>query len=459
MPVLVVIPRSFQARQFVAHRLSRYRQAVAASLVGAFDQRSAAATHDLQVRWNLMVGTDPHANDPFFRKGFDTNWNALIGRQGREENYLDGYIQAAITLAEVVIEQALYRKRDTLVLPILFNARHAVELTLKFATDRLAKAKLIRKEGHRRNHNIKGYWDLLFDSEIGDETLLQTIIALKPFVISLSQIDSDGQELRYHRNRDDQPSLLKYSLANLKLIRTSLYELMKLLSVLTNRTIEFLEERKTGSYTNRCSRSDLLAIARLLPSRVDWGTVEFDQQKEIVKERFQLGNRQFSIALERIQANREMRAILGMESQLVHLTDDEIVLAVEQWRCLHSVREPSDKSHSLHYFASVRFAAMMDENVVRQEVASTILSKLSRDDLADLETIFYLGRDDEYTEYYEASVARTYKEHAASNDPQVEIFHLMDKMNFFDALQVAVHRLGRLSLAERLKDMGTKWLA
>ena len=67
---------------------------------------------------------------------------------------------------------------------------------------------------HKLSHNIKTYWDHLHNSAIGDEKLSQTIAALKPYIDSLSQIDSDGQEFRYHRNRDDDPSLAEHAVAN-----------------------------------------------------------------------------------------------------------------------------------------------------------------------------------------------------------------------------------------------------
>jgi hypothetical protein len=72
-------------------------------------------------------------DDPFFALSEDTQWNACIGPQGTEENYLDGYIEAAIELASAVIEKNMHEKRDTLVMPILYTARHALELSLKFA--------------------------------------------------------------------------------------------------------------------------------------------------------------------------------------------------------------------------------------------------------------------------------------------------------------------------------------
>ena len=87
-----------------------------------------------------MDETDPYANDPFFKRIFDGQWNACIGRQGHEENYIDGYIEAAIELADAIFEKQLIGKRDTLVLPILYNARHAIELALRFATEHLIES-------------------------------------------------------------------------------------------------------------------------------------------------------------------------------------------------------------------------------------------------------------------------------------------------------------------------------
>jgi len=46
-----------------------------------------------------MVDPDQLKDDPFFRLSAASDWSACIGKQGIEENYLDGYIEAAIELA------------------------------------------------------------------------------------------------------------------------------------------------------------------------------------------------------------------------------------------------------------------------------------------------------------------------------------------------------------------------
>jgi hypothetical protein len=391
----------------------------------------------------------PYADDPFFKQKFDSDWNACIGKQGNEENYLDGYIEAAAELAGAVIDKKLFAKRDTLVLPILYNARHAVELSLKFTGDRLVAVGLMPTAG-RRDHNIKAHWDRLHAASIGDEKLSQTIQALKPFVDSLSRIDDDGQELRYHLNRSDDPSLSTYSLANLEVIRESLSKLSETLSVLKYRTLSFLDERETGSFTSRCSRRDLLVIAQLMPRRDFWREPLFDQQKTLVRARYNLSNRQFSKALDVIQSNREMKAIIGVESDLIRISDDEIVWVVEQWKRIHPPRDNDDNKLGTDYFDAARFDSMKGKLATRVEVIDEIKWRLNADKLAEIEAIFYLGRDRFFPEHYEWRVDIAKKEHVANNDPEVEIMHLMNKTNFRTCVQLAAAKLGRLSLVERL---------
>lgn len=52
------------------------------------------------------------------------------------------------------------------------------------------------------------------------------------------------------------------------------------------RTIGFVAERKSGTYTCRCSRADLREIAGMMPPLADWGSEAFTEAKDAVKERF-----------------------------------------------------------------------------------------------------------------------------------------------------------------------------
>lgn len=396
--------------------------------------------------------TDSHhaeGEDPFFRLPDDSQWNACIGRQGDEENYVDGYIEAAMALANVVIEKEKYGSRDTLVLPILYNTRHAVELLLKFAINKLHASGAI-PSAHAKNHNILSHWTLLDTSALGDEALRQHVVALKPYVSSLARIDDDGQELRYSENRSGQKSLGDRSLANIEVIRSSLDRLSEVMEGLKYRVVGVLDERLTGTYTAACSRRDLLEIARMLPNRSEWTGPEFSTAKAAVLERFGLSGGQFSQAIKVIEGNREMRCRIGMPTSLAYLTDQGAIFAVEQWALRHPIRPSTEFGVA---FGERDIQALTAYRQVAREANSRILERLKPDEIADLQAIFYMGRERRFCEYYERDLERAQKEHRLQGGLGIPVEHLMQKTNFKDAVASGVAKLGRPDLAEKLRQI------
>jgi hypothetical protein len=389
------------------------------------------------------------SDDPFFWLPENSEWNALIGRQGEEANYLDGYMQAALLLANTLIGKKLYGERDTLILPILYNARHAVELTLKFLLRRLTSAG-ISIAPWAKNHDIRRHWEALHNAELGDSSLRSSVAALEPFVMSLSKIDDDGQELRYHETREGRPSLKDYGLANIAVIAFNLRKLQQVLSALQHRLYDLLSERATGTFTSRCSRSDLLAITHMLPPHDEWKSHAFDKAKAAIRELFQLGSRQFSMAVDAIKVNRQMKALIGPPSELVHLTDGHAILAVQQWARRHPLREVTD-DESFDYFDR-DWEAFHHHMDIAKEVNEAILQELSLVEIADLQTIFYVGRDRVFCEYYETQVSRTANQIKTLSDGLTELNQVMEKTNFRDGFAQGLVVVGRPDLAKQIAE-------
>jgi hypothetical protein len=97
--------------------------------------------------------------------------------------------------------------------------------------------------------------------------------------------------------------------------------------------------------------------------------------------------------------------------------------------------------------------AVIEHLKEENEVVTEIEKRITGDKLADLEAIFYLGRDHVFPEYYEQFVEDTKKEHTVENDAKAEIAHLMEKTNFLHCIQLSATKLGRLALAKRLATM------
>lgn len=396
--------------------------------------------------------TIANAGDPFFRLTDDAEWNACVGSQGAEINYADGYLEAAIELASAILDKRLHGQRDTMVFPILYNARHGVELTLKFATRRLIAAGVL-SGGRPLDHDIKADWDLLAAADLGDEALHSLIRALVPFITSLANIDDDGQELRYAQTRDGKKSLEAVALVNVEVVRDSLQALKQILDDLKYRVLDLLQERTTGSFTSHCSRRDLFAIAKMIPSRADWGKAGFDEARDAVMARFDIGRRQFSLALKVIEHHREMGVLIGLEFPLAHLSDTQTMFVIGEWTKVHPVRPPSaDTDLGVDYFSKRDWAKQKARYATQAAVQKVLLDALTPDELADLEAIYYLGRGREFSESYVEMIAHAKASHPGADDRRDAVAHLMQKTNLAYCLAVGAERLGRPSLAQQIRS-------
>ncbi len=290
--------------------------------------------------------SDEFANDPFFKRGTDSEWNAC------------------------------------------YNARHAIELVLKFSARRLMKANLVQGPV-RSDHKVDALWKMLNDANLGDKSLREIIAALTPFVDSMTAIDEDGQELRYHRNIDDDPSLADRYIKNLEVIHDSLKVLALLVEDLQWRTIAFLDERGTGTCTTRCSRADLFTITRLMPPINKWNEQAFDDAKIKVRADFGLSSNDFQKAINVIKKHPELRTLLGTETPLRHLTDDLIVASIKEWRKWHPPRDPGAiKSPNA---ADIVAEILSEKNAVRGDVVAVIDQLLTPEQFGELSALFYLS--------------------------------------------------------------------
>ncbi len=389
-------------------------------------------------------------DDPFFGIPDNHKWNALIGCQGSEENYVDGYIQAAIELASVVIDKRMLEKRDTLVLPILYNARHAIELSLKFTINKLYEIDFTKS--HQSNHDIMSHWNLLNCSTIGDEEMRTQIGNLRPFVISLSNIDQDGQALRYFMSKSGQSNLSNYSLENIEVILRSLNRLHIILSRLRYRVICLLNEHRTGSFTKECSRSDLIEIAQTLPLKNDWQTSDFSEAKSLVMKRFNLTSRGFTRALNIIKINREMNTLIGIENNLLHITDSNILYLAKKWSEFCPPCKDGGRVRVIN-INQIDADDLILEDLRFNEMTNSIACKLTPLEIADLETIFYLGRDGTFCEYYEACFERTLNEHQRDGDQIKALGRVLEKTSFLGCLANGINKLGRPSLSRQIIEM------
>lgn len=388
------------------------------------------------------------AEDPFFQLIPDGDWNACIGKQGDELNYLDGYIEAAVELASAVIEKQLIGSRDTLALPILYNGRHAIELALKFTVNRLQAFGAIASS-HTPNHDILSHWQHLHDCNVGDRTIRELVAELHPYVKSLANVDDDGQELRYAENRSGQKSLSDHAVVNLCLIRESLQSLGKLLNRLKCRVLAFEEESPTGTHTPYCSRRDLTEIACLLGNQKCWRGDSFSEAKLSIKSTYNLSNKQFSNAIYKIRASRELSVLVGLEHDLQYLSDEKALFVIEHWVKAHPVRKRKSRFVDIKYFQ--RNTAEMDKYFKAvSEANQKIMDALTLEEFSDLEVLFYIGRGGEFGEVYDKLLKNKVEGYRKTSLQPENVHHIVSKTNLLDCVARGCAIVGRPRLKEAL---------
>ena len=389
--------------------------------------------------------------DPFFEPVPNGEWNACVGRQGSEEAYVDGYIEAAITLVSAVVDNNHPESCDILAMPILFNGRHALELSLKFVIDRLGEVGILTSRS-KIDHDISAYWKHLHDAHIGDMTIKTVVSALHPFVESLATIDSDGQQLRYAKTLDGKVSLESIATINLLLVRESLFVLRKTLARLRDRVEEFVLETHTGTFTRECSRKDLLDVATILGKHATWTDESFTTRKSEASTRFCLSGRQFSKAVNKIKSSRELSALIGIEKDLIHISDEKVVIALRKWNELNSFRLNSSCGD---HFEWPDFDKVQKEFEKKQDLNKFISSLLTIDEFSDLCALYYLGRDLKYGELYDYTLQYT-KSRFDVGTYGSHVDYLISKANLLKHVIRGVERAGKPSLAQKLRSIGVE---
>lgn len=395
---------------------------------------------------------DGAISDPFFETFNNSEWNACIGRQGDESNYVEGYLYSAQLLVDTLIEQNLFGSRDTLAMPILYNARHGLELALKYILRELTDIGMANKREGPIDHNIMNYWDHLNAQGIGDKGCRDLLLELKPFIESFTRQDIDGQELRYFENQDGKQSLEQLAVVNLLLIQAGVSELRDIIDRFLHRVARLRQESAAGTRTSECSRTDLMEIARIVGAKSKWSKPSFNKRKATAREQFGLTNNGFSRALNSIKGSRELNVIIGVDTELVYLSPDKIEEIGSLWLRANPPPAAGAQSRVIDV-TKVSFHEIMRYGEAKGKFYKSALDKLSLEEFADLQTIFYIGRDGLFGEQYPELLNQTLTAHRRQKERMALVQHILSKKNFIDAMVAGLHKVGQPKMAAKLTEM------
>lgn len=386
--------------------------------------------------------------DPFFEVLNDGDWNACIGKQGDETNYVEGYLHAAQLLVDTLLEKKLYGSRDTLAMPILYNARHGLELALKFILRELVTIDMATARAGADDHDLQAYWEHLSAQKVGDRACRDQLTELKPFVESFMKKDIDGQELRYFENREGKQSLEELAVVNLPLMRAAIEELRDIVQRLMDRVFRLGQEHVTGTRTKECSRSDLIAIASIVGPQATWSEDSFLDRKAEAMAKFDLTSNGFSRALDAIKGSRELKVLIGLDTPLTYLPTDKALEITQRWLDAHPPELAAETT--MIDDATISIEDIMNYGQTMRALNEAALALLSVEEFSDLQTIFYVGRDRRYGEEYSAYLALTLRTHQLDNRRYEKVHHILSKLNFIDGFAEGLRRVGQPALADQV---------
>lgn len=278
----------------------------------------------------------------FQKEQDDFHYNACVGNNGwiGIDTYIHGYQAATLVMLESVLksvncredvpENANYWYVDTAIYPILFSARHYIELYLKQKIYEINQFKIKKEIEDKliRTHDINRLWHIFKNivDETSDSRMNEFIIAIEPYINDFSKIDLTGETFRYPYNQD----YTKKHLEDMSVI--GLYNFYQKFNELSKHMTSFdwlidylYDEYRACTYTKHLHREDIERIAKMLPVYTDWEKDEFRKIKIDIKKQFEIGSKELSQVICIIKEHMEFKRYLFPDIYELEISEDKLI--------------------------------------------------------------------------------------------------------------------------------------
>ncbi|MBT1926904.1 hypothetical protein KKZ54_23140 [Enterobacter hormaechei subsp. hoffmannii] len=201
--------------------------------------------------------------------------NACVGTNGFPDSltYAEGYLKTPEILTDYIYKNNKRGEVDLLVYPIVYSARHGIELSLKTILIDMAELRglEISVPDVTKIHSIKKLWDATIDvAERTDKRLYYKTKKIEPYILDFVAIDDTAQTFRYPESNVGATHLEKTPIINLARFVVFFKKLTKGLHEIIKITLNLKDEYKTGTFTDKFSRRDLIKLSKGLGNRTDW---------------------------------------------------------------------------------------------------------------------------------------------------------------------------------------------
>ncbi len=400
-------------------------------------------------------------NDTFGLGNGRFDWlNACVGTNGFPDSltYAEGYLRTPEILTEYIFQNDKRGEVDILVYPIAYSARHGIELSLKTILVDMAELRGLDISilDVTKIHSIKKLWDATIDiAERTDKRLYYRAKKIESYILDFVAIDDTAQTFRYPESNVGATHLEQTPIINLvrfvvffKKLTNGLREVIKI-------TLNLKDEYKTGTFTDKFSRRDLIKLSQDLGHRKNWITTLTAEKKEIIKTKFKLdSNKQLIRAIGKIESNRYLSSLINVELPLKHIRKHTLLLFKKSWYELHlkdMLKKNSvflDQSKDLGIsLSNIRTEDFIEYFRLKKHIITTYPPRFSEEELADLTTLVIMGRQSlqYFAEDYDREFERNLRD--VHQDKNKAFLYIIDNTSALTYIRRALKLLGCKDLA------------
>lgn len=418
----------------------------------------------------------PNENDTFKTDNPDF-LNACVGQNGYNGIY--SYELGFGTATEILLEHVKNNSGlvDALVYPIVFSARHKIELFLKTIIEKFARITDMKQTGARTNirthtHDLKILWETAEELSSVDVRFSESIELLKPFVEDYFSVDLTGETFRYpFASSSNEHHLEDLSCINLYTFENRFKQLSLIAEYIHRQLDSITEEYSLGTHTPQLSREQLESIALSLPPRNEWGSDEFIKLRDKFTENLNISRKNYSAALEKIQTHSEFARHIGLTCEKSGIKKANIEFYINTLNEYHSKstkdeeREPDNIESVLKKIKKTPFKRCWNfvkrffkcskasnpkrnsENlrrllIIKNNFADRLSENLPHSALVAIATFREIGRYNEYSEKYEK--IESYYAQKTSKD--IAFNFLLDNKLNLDYVFKGIKQTGQIQL-------------
>ena len=374
-----------------------------------------------------------YKNNKTFGVGNETRLNACVGQNGFNdiEAYEFGYKEAVKIIIDHLKNDSSYV--DPLIYPLVFSARHCLELFLKKtvrileAINDICKSKTIKIK-IKTTHDLQVLWNYFEDLARIDNRFDQCISDLDDYIKDYFEVDLSGETFRYPYNKDNDHHLDDYSCINILNFEKRFLENIELLERTTYHAEFILEEYVQETFVHGVCRENIEKISLDLPKRETWPDSGFKIVKKEIMKKYSIGSRALSDVINIIQTHKEFSCNIGVILPVNEIIKAEYIKLKEIFTDYHkNIRSQKDRYE------------------YKNKMTDYIIESLSDKAICAIRTFWEIGFHGLYSEQYEPLV----KHFIVKNDVYCIVFmELIDMRRSVERIEVGIKRCGQIHLLE-----------